>query len=494
MLSEERNSRQMRIVSFLLPFPCKYSEAPYLSTFFRQLSGDLPETTLHVLGQEYLDWHRFKARWEFEEWNQWFHEYRLPAQSPKHTQIIDERLFQPLLERCVTPVRVWRHLILERYEPLEAVLEQSLERAQALFGGIDCVLSWLNLASMRHLCQARGIPIVHNEHGPLRKPAYRHTAYFDFQGVNGHTDAAREFAEFSRELGTGFAWPLLAQLQDVFLLEASVDGNAEMRPQYACGVAAQLEEDSNLIAYANGFTCLELIRYCQSLFGPDQTLIRPHPMAIGLYCGRIDASPSAAAFIRRCREVHTINSSVAAECLLLGKRFVIYGDSPLNIATRARAGSAVVRESLPDQEGLAAATFFFLSYLIPYGLLFDSAYYQWRLAMPSHLQRMIAHLRYYAGVPFSPPAGPSDDDESAFRSALAGFAGPARAAQQANSDSEASRDDLAVSGIVLPLREFETLTRERDALERQLAKMLQSRSWKLTAPLRWLDARLGRRR
>ncbi len=474
----------MRIVSFLFPFPCKYEEAPYLSTLFRQLSAALPETTLHVLGEPYLNWEQFRNRWEFEPWNQWFHEYTIPATTPCHTHVIGQELFLSLQQRFVTPIRAWRHLILERHEPLERAIDEALARATTLFGGVDCVFSWLNVASLRHVCAARGIPIVHNEHGPLRKPAYRHTAYFDRRGVNGQTDVATEYATFAAELGEGFAWPALEQLQNVFLLEPVPVANAAVAPDYPCGVAAQLEEDSNLVAYSNGFTCLELIRHCQQVFGEDGTLVRPHPMAFGLYRGRIDRSPNAATFIRRCGEIRTINSSVAAECLLLGARFVLYGDSPVAVATRPLPGSAVLRESLPAAETPMPACFFFLSYLMPYGMLFDVAYYRWRLAAPTHLQRMIAHLRHYAGLPFAPEAVGAADEEAQFRALLAGFSAPPAAAAVA---SPAAQDPLML-GPAAMLRTLAELEQERDAVRDELRQTLASRSWRITAPLRRLDA------
>lgn len=500
----------MKIVPILFPYPCRGEPAPYLCTFLRSINTRLPQSAYYIVDPACLDWDRFKDRWEFEPWNQGFHEYRIDEKlKPTLLEFLDESLFDPLIRQHVTPIRAWRSLILERYEPLENFLDAALSRAETSLGGIDCVLTWLNVASLKHVCTVRGIPLVHNEHGPLRKPIWRHTAYFDFGGVNGQTNAVHEYADFCRELQDWNEWPSLRSLRNT-LITNPVPAQPAGAATYRCGVATQLEEDSNLIAFGNGFSSFDVVRHCQRRVGTTNVLTRLHPMGMSILCGQLDTSIGAVQFIEQCEEIHTINSSVAAEALLFGKTVFTYGDTPLRAAMRPLPdGDGAIWTTAGTEFRERSATFFFLSYLMPYSLAFDPDYIDWRLQQPSHLQRMVTHLRQYCGMPPRYEAGPRDTLSAEFHQLLA---------RLNNMDKEATplpelatAKALVFEGVPTFYRQIEernelqqkcealqhecdTLYRERDNLHRERDAILSSKSWRITAPLRWLDAKFRPRK
>jgi len=486
----------VKIVPILFPHPCRGETAPYLCTFLRSINTALPRSAYYIVDSACLDWNRFRQRWEFEPWNQWFHEYRIDERlKPDRIEFLDESLFEPLVRQHVTPIRAWRFLILNRYRPLEDFLEAALGRAAAELGGIDCVLTWLNVASLQHVCARRDIALVHHEHGPLRKPTWRHTAYFDFSGVNGQTAAVAEFAAFCEQFAQRDQWPSLEDIRDALLTAGRSE--TPLTAPYRCGVATQLEEDSNLIAFGNGFSSLEVVRHCQRKFGWEKVLIRLHPMGTAVVRGHLDTSPNALAFIGHCDEIHTVNSSVAAEALLLGKTVVTYGDTPLRVAMRPQPdGDGTVWTSAGVAFPERAATFFFLSYLMPYSLVFDPAYIGWRLRRPSHLERMVAHLRHYCGLPPRYEEGPSSGNVAAeFEELLSRLAEAGRTHVAAPAAPEGGPFSFeGVPSFYRQIDERQALLRERDALRHEHDATLASRSWKVTAPLRWLDARLRSRR
>lgn len=496
----------MKVVPILFPYPCRGEPAPYLCTFLRSINTALPGSAYFIVDRACLDWDRFKDRWEFEPWNQRFHEYRIDESlKPSRIEFLDESLFEPLVRQHVTPIRAWRFLILERYQPLEDTLKAALDRAEAALGGIDCVLTWLNVASLRHVCAARGIPLVHNEHGPLRKPTWRHTAYYDLAGVNGQTNSFRDYATFCAEFMDRDLWPSLDSLRNA-LLSARQPSTPESPPPYPCGVATQLEEDSNLIAFGNGFSSLEVVRHCQRRFGSDHVLARIHPVGMSLVRGHIDTSADAIRFIHLCNEIHTINSSVAAEALLFGKPVITYGDTPLRVAMRPLPeGNGMVWTSVGAESAPRALCFFFLSYLMPYSLVFDPDYIRWRLRQPTHLERMVVHMRQYSGMPARYDSPPRSQLLAEFQDLLdrLGEDGGNAIAQPATPSATALIFEGAPS-LYRQLdehnalqREHDMLKNERDALlnernslSEERDALLRSRSWKLTAPLRWLDARI----
>lgn len=496
----------MKLVPIFFPFPCRNQLAPYLCTYLRSINTALPQSAYYIVDPDCLDWERFKNRWEFAPWNQWFHEYSIDqALQPVRFDAIDASLFKPLIRSNVTPVRAWRSLILERYPPLEDYLNAALDRAATALGGIDCVLTWINIASLKHVCATRGIPLVHNEHGPLRKPTYRHTAYFDFSGVNGQTSVVQEHRDFCEQLSHWNDWPSLDSIRRALLTDRNQQQPLPIGPQrYRCGLATQLEEDSNLIAFGNGFSNLDLVRHCQDSFGVDNVLTRLHPQGLSITLGHIDTSANARQFIGQCDEIHTINSSVAAEALLLGKPIFTYGNSPLKIAMRpiSRENGAVWT-SLGAESPERSAAFFFLSYLMPYSLVFDPAYIGWRLNKPNHLERMLVHLRHYCDLPLQSDASTTEQMKAELFALLDRLANStAQLATEPPETQTTPSEPLIFEGVPsfyrlieeyrALLAERNSILSERNTILSERDAMLKSKSWKITAPLRWLDAMLRR--
>jgi len=76
---------------------------------------------------------------------------------------------------------------------LDVAFEKIL--AQAAVNDIEAILTWCNCPSLNAAAKEKGIPVVHLEIGPLRWPQYRPTAYLDFSGVNGNTEAERRYRD-----------------------------------------------------------------------------------------------------------------------------------------------------------------------------------------------------------------------------------------------------------------------------------------------------------
>jgi hypothetical protein len=270
-------------------------------------------------------------------------------------------------------------------------LVQAIERALVEFDGqaIEAFLSWCNCPSLEQVASARGIPVIHNELGPLRAPLYRDTVYFDLRGVNGNTTPRTWTTAALREQLQGMVLPTADALRGRMVIDTTraheqlVDGGS---PRYALGIALQVEDDSNVVAFNNGWNALRLIYFALTRERPDRVLVRSHPGGRFSYCGGLgvpDDSPDSLAFLARCERVLAINSSILAEAALWGVPFRAMGDAPfacLDTDALAEADAG---------ERLLWLTAFFLGYLVPAELLFDLEYYRWRLAAPRTLAECI---------------------------------------------------------------------------------------------------------
>ncbi len=391
---------------FLVPWPVRGIRAPYLWVFYKWLTV-LRERALFIVGEDYLRApaeHAAQGRWELDPIRMRDNGYAVPdaASFARHVMAcVPDALFDALLADCGgNPVALFRRMLTERLPALESALADALDRAPR--GALEAVVSWCNCPSLEAAAAARGIPVVHLEVGPLRAPLYRPTAYLDFTGVNGNTEAARRFAEQS-----SCARPVDPErLRRFFFLPALPPKTGEAR----VGLALQVDDDSNLVAFGKGFDNQALLVHANLAYRAPEVLVRSHP---GSQFGarpvwfEVDNSYDSLAFILRCREVLTINSSLALEALLLDTPATALGDCAFRFVIEA-----------PDAPSRSARLAFFLfAYLIPEALQFDLDYLRFRLSRPSETSIVARHASGWLGRCVDSDA--SGDAWSAIEAALA---------------------------------------------------------------------------
>ncbi|MBK5274129.1 MAG: hypothetical protein JJE30_03635 [Desulfuromonadales bacterium] len=388
-------------VSFLYPFRIRNIEAPFLWIFYRQLAQFKHDEITYLGSPDYfVDPSGFGERWEFNRGAQENLGYSIPTKMDLdviNKRIIDHPVFDDL-SKLPTANSAWKHLITERHEGLEKAIETHLADIIRQHP-VEAILTWCNCRSLSVVAEKYGIPVIHNEQGPTRSPHYTQTAYLDFSGVNGHTEAHSRFLRFKAEV-EGRSVQILSKkellylfVQEHYLPELISEGTS--RP-FDMGLALQIEDDSNVIAYGKGYNNFELIHSARKLYNRDAILIRRHPRGHLEYkenLGVIDDSPNVFAFFKKCRRIATVNSSVGLEALLFDMPTFILGDSPFSFMTNNRLDS--VADGLDINDQLLALNFILFGYLIPYELLFNVDYYRWRLAERSEIEIFQYHQNYY---------------------------------------------------------------------------------------------------
>lgn len=276
------------------------------------------------------------------------------------------------------PLAAFRHYCLEEDAGLYQAISNSLDQLCACIGPLEAVITCVNCATLTQVCRARKLPLVHVELGPLRQPAFLQTAYFDFSGVNGNTEARQRY-EAAPSTYPNHELDTREQLNQLFLMDRKPNQD---QPETDLGLCLQVEDDSNILCYAHGHSSLSLINEARRSLA-DKTvtapvLVRAHPgsyFAIRhLPPGMIqDDSPSSLVFAMRCQRIHTINSSLAVESLLMGRNAIVRGDSPFSFCVDQELGKG----------NPVALTFFLLNYLVPWHLAFTPKYIRWRLSKPA---------------------------------------------------------------------------------------------------------------
>lgn len=395
------------LLSYLYPFPFRNTNPPLTWVYFRQLGQLPPEEVEYVGSPGYFEdpvTVQESRPWEISPEVQQRFGFGIPSTEQVagcRQHWVDLDLYDKLLSDQPSGLRAWASLMTRPYAPLCSRLEEVFREA-ASRAPIEAVLTWCNCASLRKVAQRFKVPVIHNELGALRAPTYQRTVYFDFCGVNAYTEAEQRYqrfkAEAERERTPLFSMKELRALIGGPAL-ASVDFS-DASHEYDLGLALQVEDDSNLIAYGNGFSNYELILTAIQHMAPKPVLVRTHPHGaldyhrIAWKGVQFDDSPTSVEFVRRCRSVVTINSSVGLESLLLGRQACILGQNPFDFMA-ARRIDEVLSQTGVSPELVMQLNFAVLAYLVPEQLLFDLPYYRWRLQRPAELDVYRLHVHFH---------------------------------------------------------------------------------------------------
>lgn len=380
------------IAAFLLPFPLRGYRAPYLWVYYRLLSS-FGERMLFIASEDYTrdpEYWQAQTRWEMQRGNAQRLHYQAPTREIMDGHdygFLTETVFEALLaDSGGNPIAAFRRLLSERVPCLDAVFAEILSQPSA--EGIEAILTWCNCPSLSAAAEQKGIPVVHLELGPLRWPQYRPTAYLDFSGVNGNTEVERRYLESGFRSGVGFDIEALRR----FFCQAG-DGETPAA-RFNLGVALQVEDDSNLLAFGHGFDNQSLLVYAHLRHPDGGVLVRSHPgslFALKPDWYQVDDSPDSVAFIRRCERILAINSSVGLEAMLMGKPVEVLGD----------CAHRFIVEAGDEPERVSRLAFYLFAYLVPMDLIYDSAYLRFRLRQPSEFEIVIRHVAAY-GIDVGP--------------------------------------------------------------------------------------------
>uniref|UniRef100_UPI003989FB7A GT99 family glycosyltransferase N-terminal domain-containing protein n=1 Tax=Serratia sp. (in: enterobacteria) TaxID=616 RepID=UPI003989FB7A len=371
---------------FLPPYPFRGVRAPYLWVFYRLLCS-LKDKSLFITGTDYLlppDQWLDQGRWELDGPTMANLGYVAPSQESfdKHDfKMLDGELFTRLLDsNRHNPMSAFNTFLTQSIPELEAELEAMLLSPRN--SGIDAILSICNCPSLENVADKLSIPVIHIEVGPLRSPMYLGTGYVDFSGVNGNTEA------YSRYLKVADDYQVQLTMPELHRFFSQVRLPEDKEAEFDFGLAMQVEDDSNIIAYSHGFNNLSMISYANTLCSDDRLLIRPHPGSrFQLKDGNVnvDDSPNSLEFLFRCKQILTINSSVGLEGLLLQKPVQVLGDSSYSFIADAKS----------ESERANRMAFYLLSYLVPFDFIFDSEYLYFRLSKPAEIDIVNYHINYY---------------------------------------------------------------------------------------------------
>lgn len=375
---------------FLPPYPFRGVKAPYLWLFLKYLHCS-NEKILFITSPDYVEVINDEtqhSRWEFDAASMASLGYSIPDEQSlaRHEYLyLDHALYETMLaQHHHDPIKSFTTFLTESISELENELFSLLTKE--IIQRVDAFVSICNCPSLEKVARALNKEVIHLEIGPLRAPMYRNTAYLDFTGVNGNTEARARYESCQTEIDITCS---MNDLHRYFLEAISLPSSSENQ---VAGIVLQVEDDSNIIAYSHNFTNISLISYVRQQHTLENILVRAHPGSLFRLRDdifSIDASANSLEFIQKCHSIYTINSSVGLEALLCEKKTNILGD----------CSYAFVAEEASGPNRVNAMAFYLFAYLVPFELIFNLEYLRFRLDHPAELDIVRKHLQFYSKMP-----------------------------------------------------------------------------------------------
>ncbi|HHP2754634.1 TPA: GT99 family glycosyltransferase N-terminal domain-containing protein [Klebsiella quasipneumoniae] len=375
---------------FLPPYPFRGVKAPYLWLFLKYLHCS-NEKILFITSPDYVEVINDEtqhSRWEFDAASMASLGYSLPDEQSlaRHEYLyLDHALYEIMLaQHHHDSIKSFTTFLTESISELENELFSLLTKE--IIQRVDAFVSICNCPSLEKVARALNKEVIHLEIGPLRAAMYRNTAYLDFTGVNGNTEARARYESCQTEIDITCS---MNDLHRYFLEAISLPSSSENQ---VAGIVLQVEDDSNIIAYSHNFTNISLISYVRQQHTLENILVRAHPGSLFRLRDdifSIDASANSLEFIQKCHSIYTINSSVGLEALLCEKKTNILGD----------CSYAFVAEEASGPNRVNAMAFYLFAYLVPFELIFNLEYLRFRLDHPAELDIVRKHLQFYSKMP-----------------------------------------------------------------------------------------------
>lgn len=486
---------------FLPPYPFRGVKAPYLWLFLKYLHCS-NEKILFITSPDYVEVINDEtqhSRWEFDAASMASLGYSIPDEQSlaRHEYLyLDHALYEIMLaQHHHDPIKSFTTFLTESISELEHELFSLITKE--IIQRVDAFVSICNCPSLEKVARALNKEVLHLEIGPLRAPIYRNTAYLDFTGVNGNTEARARYESCQTELDITCS---MNDLHRYFLEAISLPSSSENQ---VAGIVLQVEDDSNIIAYSHNFTNISLISYVRQQHALENILVRAHPGSLFRLRDdifSIDASANSLEFIQKCHSIYTINSSVGLEALLCEKKTNILGD----------CSYAFVAEETSGPNRVNAMAFYLFAYLVPFELTFNLEYLRFRLDHPAELDIVRKHLQFYSKMPdereenshtLSTLINEAISKDITMRTILE------NSLAQNNKQLEDLKTQLAaevterekLAAAITKLQQTADLAaKDRDILVSALAvkqdevdRMRRSLSWKLTMPVR-MSGRISR--
>lgn len=367
----------------------------------------------------------------------------------------------------------WINLMNKKSNQLYKILDQKLKIILKKHKDLKAIIVWRHNHTISLIAKKYGLKLIEMELSAVRKRAYEFgLSYFQFSKKYSKEELNKRYNRFMSELSKyKNKLPVLTrkEIQNMILSKDRLNSlkNDEM---YDFGIALGLNGDYETLS-SNSPKNEDMLKEILKIENPKNILIRKHPLDANYKFKNeekfnIDNSKSSIDFITKCHRIVSSVSNTNFEAMILGKTCYTLGNMPF-----ARFSYENLNYNDEYVINLYDLNFLVFCYYVPYSLCLEQDYLDFRLSNPSEIDIYMRHYDYIIKKYIQKDCRKSDFADLSIR-------------------SKYLRKKCVIDDLNNKLKnmddERKAVLVSNEELNFQINDMINSKSWKLTEPLRKL--------
>ena len=374
----------------------------------------------------------------------------------------------------------WIKLMNEKSEELFSILDNKINDILKIYNDIGAIIVWRHNHTVSLIAKKYGLPVIEMELSGVRKRIYKFgLSYFQFTKKYTRQELDKRYDEFKKELSNyKKELPFLTR-KEILCLILNEDKLKllEKEEKYDIGIALGLQKDFETIS-SGSITNEEILENVLKIEKENNILIRKHPLDANYKYDMedlftVDKSSSSIEFLTKCHKIISSVSNINFEAMLLGKTCYTLGKMPF-----ARFSYETLKYNDEYVINIYDLNFLFFCYYVPYSLCLENDYLDFRLSNPTQIQIYLKHYNFIKDKIMVNNNSKFDFNDISIRSKY-----------------------LKEKNQIIKLKErVEKLDNENKAiiisneeLTKEIKGMVNSKSWKITKPLRKITSYISRK-
>lgn len=301
-------------------------------------------------------------------------------------------------------------LLTKKNDYLFSIIENRLDNIERDYDKkVDALMTWIWNPTLEAIAEKRNIKLISLELSPIRKIHTNHNynttlCYFQFSNKYDKSYCKNLYNKFLTLIDTEKIQIFSREeLLSMFLNTEDLHLLKDIRkpPKYEIGLSPGFEQDAFFERYSSS-KIENTIKKVESLFDTSEVSIRYHPNlenSRGNPSWNKDKSTKSIYWITQCKRIVSHISNIAFDAMMFGKTsYVLSEHMPFSFKTLNLLDW--IDESVVDSLYL---NFMIFGYFAPWNLVFDNEYIEWRLSEPNILDIYIFNRNYILELLKLPP-------------------------------------------------------------------------------------------
>lgn len=312
---------------------------------------------------------------------------------PKNKYVITKKETQSFLRNYANKDEAWINLMYKVDDTLTDILDKKMKIIVKKNSDLKYVVVWRYNATIDKLCQKYQLQMINMEMSGFRKPSYNFTlCYFQHTSKYNDEEFNERYKKFMSEIKSKKV-KMLNRDQLIKLMVSENELNNMVEEQYYTGFAMGLAKDYDTIS-TKSKTNDEILEELSSQEKNNSILIRKHPANYHYIYNHedeftLDHSISSIQFLSKCHRIVSSVSNIGSEAMLFGKTCYILGEMPFK-----KLGYQSLEYNDEYVINVQDLAFLIFCFFVPYEIALTKEYIEFRDSNPTEIEIYEYHFNY----------------------------------------------------------------------------------------------------